>query len=147
MTRRFMLCLAALALSSCAALAQGAAEQQVRQVDEALHQAIHKGDVAAIRRALHPAATAVRHDGSVGDQEGWLKSIQAGRTKWDRHESDKAQVKVHGDTAVVTRMVTRKGKYHGKPVDQRLRMTRTYARSQGKWRLVSYHATQVVPAK
>ena len=53
-------------------------------------------------------------------------------------------VRIYGDTAVVTGLATRKGSMNGKDISGSIRYTRVYVNTNGRWQVVAFQQTPVV---
>ena len=53
------------------------------------------------------------------------------------------QVRVYGDTAVLTGRTTQKGQFNGKDISGQTRFTRVYLQQRGKWQAVAFQATRI----
>src|SRR6187401_1349000 len=60
-----------------------------------------------------------------------LGMFTAGRMKFDRYESSETQIRVYGDTAIVTGRIKRTRTIAGKTMDDDWRFTKVYLRRAG----------------
>ena len=65
--------------------------------------------------------------------------------KFDRYETSDTNIRVYGDAAIVTGRLRRTRINDGKTFDDDWRFTKVYARREGKWRVVSLHASPNTP--
>lgn len=54
-------------------------------------------------------------------------------------------MKVYGEVAVVSGQATRKGVMDGKDISSSVRYTRVYIKRDGRWQVVQFQQTRVVP--
>jgi uncharacterized protein (TIGR02246 family) len=66
----------------------------------------------------------------------------SGRMKFQRYATSEIRVRLYGDAAVVSGRLERTRTLDGKEVSDDWRFTKTYVRQDGKWRVVSFHASE-----
>jgi ketosteroid isomerase-like protein len=71
-----------------------------------------------------------------------LAFARSGRMKFLRYATSEVRVRVYGDAAVVTGRLQRTRTLNGNEVSDDWRFTKTYVRQTGKWRVVSFHASE-----
>jgi ketosteroid isomerase-like protein len=64
----------------------------------------------------------------------------------DINETSDVVVRVREDTAVLTGVLHQRGTFDGWPFDVRLRVTDTWVRTRGQWRILAGHASVLEPA-
>ena len=72
-----------------------------------------------------------------------LGMFTAGRMKFDRYESSETQIRVYGDTAIVTGRIKRTRTIAGKTMEDDWRFTKVFLRRDGRWQAVSFHASNI----
>ena len=118
-------------------------ERELMQLVKDLIEAVVKADVAFLDRVLHEDYAHHRPGGTVENRAQYLENRKARHVHYESLMADEIQVRVFGDTAVVTGRSTAKGKdQHGKIDDQR-RWTRVLVRRDGRWQFVHYHGTPI----
>ena len=65
--------------------------------------------------------------------------------KFDAYSSSNLQVRVYGDTAVVSGRMKRSRRFQGQSVDDNWQFTKIYRREGGRWRVVNFQASEVPP--
>ena len=70
-----------------------------------------------------------------------LAFARTGRMRFDRYETSQIKVRTYGDAAVVTGRLQRTRTIDGKQTTDDWRFTKVYARQNGAWRVVSFHAS------
>jgi hypothetical protein len=65
----------------------------------------------------------------------------SGRARITRYQISGLHVKVHRETAVAIGRLQRTRDFNGRVLDDDWRFTKTYARRDGRWRVVAYHAS------
>lgn len=71
-----------------------------------------------------------------------LAFVRSGRMKFLHYARSEVRVRVYGDAAVVTGHLERTRTLNGKEISDDWRFTKTYVRENGKWRVVSFHASE-----
>ena len=82
-------------------------------------------------------------DGRVIDRSRFLNVIESGALSHESMESTDVEVRLHGDTAVVTGITTSKGQFMGQGFTTRERATDVLARLDGRWLCVFSQLTRV----
>jgi len=72
-----------------------------------------------------------------------LDSIKAGDLVIDAFELTDAQVKIYGNTAVITFAITWHGNFRGNDISGPQRMTDVWVKSNGHWQCVASQATRI----
>jgi hypothetical protein len=71
-----------------------------------------------------------------------LAFARTGRMRFERYESSDVKIRVYGDAAVVTGRIQRTRVVGGERRADDWRFTKVYARRDGAWRVVSFHASE-----
>jgi ketosteroid isomerase-like protein len=87
--------------------------------------------------------TIIGTDGSVGDKATFLELVRSGALTHDVMESHDLNVRVYGDTAVVTARGVSGGKYQGEPFYLVERASCVFVRQEGQWKCVLTHLSQL----
>jgi ketosteroid isomerase-like protein len=109
-------------------------------------QAVAANDAAAISRFVADDWVIVDADGNVIDRARFINVIESGALTHESMESTEVEVRVHGDTAVVTGITTSKGQFMGQAFTTRERATDVLARLNGRWLCVFSQLTRVASA-
>ena len=70
-----------------------------------------------------------------------LAMVRSSRMPFTKYETSELNVKRLGDAAVVTGRLTRERTMNGKTVTDNWRFTKVYTASDGRWRVVAWHAS------
>jgi len=111
--------------------------------EEAFSQAVAANDAAAIGRFVADDWVIVDADGSVIEKARFISVIESGALTHESMESTDVEVRVHGDTAVVTGITTSKGQFRGQGFTTQERATDVLARLNGRWLCVFSQLTRV----
>ena len=107
-----------------------------RKADAATLQPLFADDMVVVVPGMRPLSKADS-----------LAVLASGRMTFERYESSDLTVRVYDDTAVVTGRLqrTREMTGGGPKIDDDWRFTKVYLRRGGKWRVISFHASNVAP--
>jgi ketosteroid isomerase-like protein len=71
-----------------------------------------------------------------------LAFARSGKMKFQRYETTDLQTRIYGDAAIVSGRLLRTRTINDKEVSDDWRFTKVYIRSSGKWRVVSWQASE-----
>ena len=117
--------------------------EELARFEQEFTQAVVANDAAAIGRFVADDWVIVDADGSVIDRSRFISVIESGALTHDSMESTDLEVRVHGDTAVVTGITTSEGQFMGQGFATRERATDVLARLDGRWICVFSQLTRV----
>jgi len=118
-------------------------ERELTQLVKDLNEAVVKADVTVLEQVLHEDYVHNRPSGVVEDRAQYLENRKTRRVDFESLVPDEMNVRVYGDTAIVTGRSTAKGKdQHGK-IDEQRRWTRVLVRRDGRWQFVHFQATPI----
>ena len=121
-------------------------QEQLLTFEEEFSQAVAANDAAAIGRFVADDWVIVDADGRVIDRVRFLNVIESGALSHESMESTDVEVRLHGDTAVVTGITTSKGQFMGQGFATRERATDVLARLDGRWLCIFSQLTRVASA-
>ena len=114
-------------------------------VAHAWDKAMVQNDTAAIGRHMADDWTIIGSDGRLSDKASFLALVRSGELTHDVMESHDLQVRVYGDTAVVTSRGVSGGTYLRQTFVERERVSCVFVRQQGQWRCVLTHLSRLAP--
>ena len=122
----------------------GNTEEVILRLESEGLEATLKNDIEANDRLLADNWINVNPDGSITTKAKLMELLKDGSFKIGSIDNDEVMVRVYGDTAVVTgRSTTKRAGQGGEILTRQVRFTRVYARSKGKWQVVSAHNTLI----
>jgi ketosteroid isomerase-like protein len=121
-------------------------QEELLTFEEEFSQAVATNDAAAIGRFVADDWVIVDADGRLIDRARFLNVIESGALSHESMESTDVEVRLHGDTAVVTGITTSKGQFMGHGFATRERATDVLARLDGRWLCVFSQLTRVASA-
>jgi ketosteroid isomerase-like protein len=118
-------------------------EQAIRQLHRETVQAQLKSDTAALDRVWADDHTFTNPLGVVQTKAQRLAEMKSGDRTLESFTLEDIQVRVYGNTAVVTGRGTLKGQRHGQDIGGQYRGIDVYVKKQGRWQLVAAQATRI----
>ena len=118
-------------------------EQAVRQLFDSLVSAYAKNDATVPARILADDATFTNRLGEVMTKEQRLAEIKPGGIQFDSYTADDVNVRVYGDTAVVTNRSSVTGKRGDQDISGQYRVTSIFVKKGGNWQLVAAQSTRI----
>jgi ketosteroid isomerase-like protein len=100
-------------------------------------------DAAAIGRFMADDWIIVGSDGRDMNKTTFLGLVQSGKLSHDVMESEDFDIRVYGDTAVVTARGVSGGKYEGRPFREVERSSCVFVRHDGEWKCVLTHLSKI----
>jgi ketosteroid isomerase-like protein len=113
---------------------------EVLRADEELRQAFLQHDVAALNRLLADDWKVIHVNGREQTKAQFIDAIQSGRAKFLSIELDQTEVRLYGETAIVTARWTNTIEFKGERSTGRDRVTRVWVRRPEGWRAVTEQA-------
>jgi ketosteroid isomerase-like protein len=126
---------------------QATSEQELRKVEREWDAAIVSRDVAALDRILSEDFRYIDSAGDVHSKNDIVQGVKSSEAVIEPFETEDVQVRIYGDTAVLTGRFMQKASYQGKTYSGQFRYTDIYVRQGGLWRAVSAHASRIPDAK
>ena len=108
----------------------------VAQLDTEYQAAVLRNDVGTMDRILADDFVLVVGTGKVYSKRDLIEEARSGRMHYERQDDEQQTVRVWGDTAVVTALLSAKGTENGQPFEYRVWFSDTYVRLPGGWRYV-----------
>jgi len=121
------------------------AEQELIRLEDGWNEAVVKVDLAFLDRILADDLTDTDDEGTVWTKAQDLANLKSGDYKCTSAVSADRQVRVYGDTAVVTGRNTNKAQYKGVDKSGQYRWTDTWIKRDGRWQCVATHGSKIVP--
>jgi len=136
--------IAVLGLSQIAAGAQDAsAEQAVRQAEEQRCEALTHGDIATVERIMSDDSTYTHSSGETQNKAAFVGDLKSGKRVYKELKEDDVQVRVYGNTAVLTARTDLHVMNAGKDLQFPMRITVVYVNAGAQWRMVTYQSTRL----
>jgi ketosteroid isomerase-like protein len=118
-------------------------QEELLAFEREFTQAVVDNNVAAIGRFVADGWVIVDSDGNVIDRSRFLGVIESGALIHESMESTDVEVRVYGETAVVTGVTMSEGQFMGQGFAMRERSTDVLARLNGHWLCVFSQLTRL----
>jgi ketosteroid isomerase-like protein len=117
--------------------------EEIKVLEEARNQAVLHGDVAALDRMTSDDYTFITLRGELRTKSDILRGFSSGSFKYESRQISNLNVRVYGDTAVVTGRSIQKGVENGKDYSGAYWFTRVYVKQKGRWVTVALQTTLI----
>lgn len=114
-------------------------EQTIRRLETERSQAIARGDFATLERIYADDFSLVSTSGTVRNKAQFIADHKSGALKTESQTFADVKVRVYGDAAIVTGLMTQKGRDKGQDISGQIRYTRVYVKRNGQWQFVAGH--------
>ena len=118
-------------------------KEEIRVLENTRNEAIVRGDAATLERMTSDDYTFITLRGELRTKAEIVKGFSSGAFKYASREISDLNIRVYGDTAVVTGRSTQKGTENGKDYSGDYRFTRVYVKRNRQWLTVALQATVV----
>jgi len=116
-------------------------ENEVRKVESEWGDAFERRDFAALDRIMADEYILTDPLGNVRGKAESLAALATNEVLFESTRSDNVNVRINGDTAVVTGRSTFKGRYKGWSMAGKYQYTDVLVKRSGEWQAVSSHIT------
>ena len=121
----------------------GNAEQQIKTLLDQTIAAQLKADTKFFEKIDADDYTTIRGDGSVLTKAQEIEGFKSGVIKYEAADLKDVKVRVYGNTAITTVLLTISNIRNGKPYSGTIRSTRLWVKQKGNWKCVANQATRV----
>jgi ketosteroid isomerase-like protein len=118
-------------------------QQTLKDRMRAYGDALTKRDLAALDKIWAEGYTFTNGRGQFLTKKERMENIRTGATQFESISPEGEEIRVFGDTAVVTGRAALKATYSGKESSGSYRYIHVWAKLQGRWQIV---ANQITPA-
>ena len=116
-------------------------EDEVRRIEIEWGDAFERRDMATLDRLMADEYILTDPLGSVRSKAESLAALKTNEVLFESTNSDDVNVRINGDTAVVTGRSTFRGRYKGWSMAGQYQYTDVLVKRQGSWKAVSSHIT------
>ena len=120
-----------------------AAEQEVKQTHKERLQALINADISKLDKIVGDDLIYISPVGKVQTKAEIVSDLKSGALKVSSIEQGDPNVRIYGNTAVVTYLTTSKFVDNGREYNNQIRSTSVYVKRDGHWQLVSQQMTRV----
>ncbi len=120
---------------------------EIRKLEQALVEAILKGDMAALNDLFLPEYVVNAPINQVTEKTDVLRRVKEGLIRYSAFESEIEEIVIHGDTAITMGRETVKPIGNAPLAGQTVlrRYTHVWLRKDGRWRQLARHANIICP--
>ncbi len=111
-------------------------EEELVKLEEEFTDAIAKNDLERIQQFVTDDWIIIGADGRIIEGKHFLEVIKSGNLAHEMMNSENMRVRVYGDSAVVSALMSSKGKFMGQEFTTHERSTDVFVRRDGQWRCV-----------
>ena len=119
-------------------------EEELLKLEKEFARAIVKNDAEAIRQFLADDWVIIDVDGGIIDKARFLGVVESGALTHEMMESDDVEVRIYGDSAVVSGLTRTKGKFMGQDFSTQERATDVFVMRNGRWQCVFSQLTRFI---
>jgi ketosteroid isomerase-like protein len=124
---------------------EAAGKQQILDLEQERNRAIVKGDAAALEQMTSDDYTFITLRGELRTKAEIVQGFRSGSFHYDNRRISDLNVRMYGDTAVVTGRSVQTGRENGKDYSGDYRFTRVYVKRDGAWQTVALQTTLIQP--
>jgi ketosteroid isomerase-like protein len=118
------------------------AEQQLRQMNEEWVAAAVSKDLTTLNRLMHDRC--IFTDALTGDDKAqFLGDIEAGHLQIDVLNRENVEVRIYGDTGVMTSLDSADWHYNGRHLAGTYRTIHVYAKGAKGWQIVAIQSSRI----
>ncbi len=127
-----------------AAFSQGQTrEQEVMALENRRVEALVRGDTDFLENLFGDNYILTTFDGQVRDKFFTLGAMGGGETSFDFLNYEDMDIRITGDTAIVTGTAIRNGRSRGRIISGDFRFTHVWVSLQGQWKLVAIQESRI----
>jgi uncharacterized protein (TIGR02246 family) len=119
--------------------------EEIRRLDKEITVATWTGDAVWFEKNMADDFVLITASGSMRTKRDLIRQLSTPGLKMEPYEASEVQIRMYGETAVVTGRILQRYVLGGVRYANDLRYTDTYAKRGGKWMMVSGHASMVSP--
>lgn len=123
--------------------ASTSAVQEVLQAEQARVAALVADDYAALDLLLADDMTYTHSNASVDTKSAFIESLTSRVLKYHSLDHSDQQVRLYGDTAILTGKTQVHSTHFGNEVHVNLRFTIVYVRRDGRWQMAAWHSARI----
>ena len=116
-------------------------QKELERLEAEWNTAHVRGNAAVLDRIFADDLVVIVPGMRVMTKADSLGMFTTGRMKFERYETSETTLRVYDATAVVTGRLRRTRTLSGAAVDDDWRFTKVYLRRDGRWQVVSFHAS------
>jgi hypothetical protein len=123
------------------------AEREIHQVHAQLIQGYMHNDAALLTRVLADDYTFIDDNGRFLTKPHIIESFRSGDHRIFSYDISEEKIRIYGNAAVLTYRYVSKESYKGQVESGDDRITRVFAKKNGRWQIVAGHETRISLSK
>jgi ketosteroid isomerase-like protein len=135
------------AVSVSLAAERAADVAELTRISDAWDKAIVRKDEAAVAANMAEDFRQIDGYGNIETKKSFVAGIVDAKLTIDPYTVEDFEIRLYGDTALLSGRTHMTGKYDGKPFESNYRYIDIYVRRAGTWKIVSVQITKIPPAK
>ena len=139
----FCMLLPASGQNSVPTLGDANVRHEIQAIEEHWHKALERVDVDWLDRLLSDDWTITNGSGQMISKTELLSDLRSGGIRYESSIPSEIKIRLHGNTAVVTKVSTDKTSYSGPPGGGQAQMTDVFAKEHGQWHCIASHASRL----
>jgi ketosteroid isomerase-like protein len=132
---------------ACLAADRAADVAELTRISDAWDKAIVRKDEAAVAANMAEDFRQIDGYGNLETKKSFVAGIVDAKLTIDPYTVEDFEVRLYGDTALLSGRTHMTGKFDGKPFESNYRYIDIYVRRAGAWKIVSVQITRIPPAK
>ena len=116
-------------------------EKEILSLEEKRYAAMTGGDFAALEALVHDQLLYTHSSGLTDTKASWLDALKSGRTRYKSAKITDREVRLLGDTALVTGKGHIEAEINGQPRTIRLIFLNAWTRTPQGWKFVAWQST------
>jgi len=125
--------------------ANDSAEREIGRLEAEWNAAHVRGDATALERIFAEDLVVIVPGMRVMTKADSLGMFTSGRMTFERYETSETRIRTYDDAAIVTGRLRRARVVAGASAEDDWRCTKMYLRRDGRWQVVSFHASNASP--
>lgn len=113
------------------------------KIEARWNKAVSDRDPATAAKIISDDFRYITPNGKVMDRAAVLKATGDKDYEIEPFQTEDVEVRVHGDTAVITGRFQQRGKYKGEAFTVQLRYTDVWTRTKAGWQAISAHSSVI----
>jgi ketosteroid isomerase-like protein len=147
MRTTFFLLMTILVMQSVAPNIRGKEEDELIALEKAWNQAHVEGDATALEKLWDEELVVTVPEMPVMTKASSLAIWKSGKFRFDKYETSAIKARIVGGAGIVTGRVHRARNFQGTPKQDDWQFTKVYAKRNGEWKVVAWHASPAPQSK
>jgi ketosteroid isomerase-like protein len=120
-------------------------KEEILEIEKERNRAIISGDSVALERMTSNDYTFITLRGELRTKTEIVQGFKSGSFHYESRQISDLNVRVYGNTAIVTGRSIQKGRENGKDYSGDYWFTRVYVKQDGRWQTVALQTTLIQP--